>query len=334
MNISSSNPVFVSSDAARAVFRWEDAIRALQAAYAQPGTAAATPPRTIAQSGKAWLRTLPAIPVGGRYFGAKLMGMDAEAANAGAEYVIVLFDRRTSRIAAFIDANLVTAFRTAATSAAALDRLAPPGPARLAVLGSGLEAAMHSRAFAAVRDLAEIKVFSPSPERRQAFADGLSADLNIKVAAAQTAEAAVEGADIVLAAARSKGEAPILYGDWLAPQTTIVSIGSTIPQQREIDISVVERSDLIVCDMVEEVLEQTGDMIAAREAGIAFKHKAFSLSDLIAGTLDGRIAAARTRMFKSVGGGMQDIVVAEQILTAALAAGLATPLPINFDTKR
>ena len=86
---------------------------------------------------------MPAAPPGGRYFGAKLMGMAGTSATPGVQYVIVLFDRRSSRIAAFVDGNLVTGYRTAATSAAALDRLAPPGPARLAVLGSGLEAAMH-----------------------------------------------------------------------------------------------------------------------------------------------------------------------------------------------
>jgi ornithine cyclodeaminase/alanine dehydrogenase len=59
---------------------------------------------------------------------AKLMGMARSAPTPGVEYVIVLFDRTTSRIAAFVDANLVTAYRTSATSAASLDRLAPQTP--------------------------------------------------------------------------------------------------------------------------------------------------------------------------------------------------------------
>ena len=40
---------------------------------------------------------------GGRYFGAKLMAMAPSAPSPGAEYVIVLWDRETSRIAAFVD---------------------------------------------------------------------------------------------------------------------------------------------------------------------------------------------------------------------------------------
>jgi ornithine cyclodeaminase/alanine dehydrogenase len=252
----------------------------------------------------------------------------------GIEYVIVLFDRTTNRIAAFVDGNLVTGFRTAATSAAALDRLAPQGPARLAVLGSGLEASMHTRAFASVRQLTQVTVFSPTPERREAFAAAVISDLDIPAKGVASAREAVEGADIVITAARSRGEQPILFGDWLKPGATVVSIGSTIPEQREIDVSVVERSDLIICDTLEEVLTETGDMIAARSAGVDFHHKAFSLADLMSGVCDKQLALAKAPMFKSVGGGLQDIVIAELILNKALEAGLATPLPMNFETKR
>jgi ornithine cyclodeaminase/alanine dehydrogenase-like protein (mu-crystallin family) len=38
-------------------------------------------------------------------------------------------------------------------------------------------------------------------------------------------------------------------------------------------------------------------------------------------------------MFKSVGGGLQDVVIAEMILVKAIEQGLATSLPINFETK-
>lgn len=334
MTSSSENPVFVSGEVARRVFSWSDAIEALRAAYSQPAQASGMPPRTVATVGKAWLRTLPAIPPTGRYFGAKLMGAGTQGAAAGIEYVIALFDRESGRIAAFLDANNITAFRTAATSALALDLLAPKEPARLAVLGSGLEATNHARAFATVRKLKEIVVYSPTPERRAAFAESLTQDLGVPARAVDSAAAAVDGAGLVLAAARSHGEQPILFGSWLQSGATVVSIGSTIPQQREIDVSVVERSDLIVCDILDEVLGETGDMLAAQAAGILFRDKSFSLHDLASGACDARVQVAGVRMFKSVGGGIQDVVVAEVILRKALAAGLATPLPIQFETKR
>ncbi len=315
------------------MFDWKPAITTLQQVYSCRHEPAATPPRSIASSDRAWLRTLPAVPPGGRYFGAKLMGMASDAPEAGVQYVIVLFDRQTSRIAAFVDAEKVTGYRTAATSAAALDRMAPARTARLAVLGSGLEAMMHTRAFAAIRDFSEITVFSPTPARREAFAHEIGAELGVSTSAASSAEEAVTGADVVLAAARSHGERPILFGDWIKPGAITVSIGSTIPQQREIDVSVVRQSDIIVCDMLHEVLSETGDMIAAAQAGVQFDGKCFPVNDLMSGALAQRMAAARYPMFKSVGGGLQDVVVAGMILDRALEAGLATELPISFVTK-
>jgi ornithine cyclodeaminase/alanine dehydrogenase len=282
----------------------------------------------------AWLRTLPALPPGLRSFGVKVMGVATASAEPGAEYVIVLFDRETSEIAAFVDGHRVTAYRTAATSAVAVDRLAQPGPIHLAVLGSGLEAGMHVRAFAAVRPLERVTVHSPTPERREAFVKTLVRELGVVAAAEADPQAAVDGADVVLSAARSYGERPILFGDWLAPSTTVVSIGSTVPSQREIDVSVVEACDLIVCDAVEEVAEQTGDMLEAKRAGIEFRDRAFSLHQLLAGEIDDRVEAARRPMFKSVGGGLQDVVVADVVLQRAREAGLATPLPIEFEKKR
>ena len=329
-------PVFVSSETAAAVFQWLPAVRALQQTYARPMGPSAVPRRTIAAGAaeRASLRTMTAVPPGSRYYGAKLMGMAFGAAGRQLEYAVVLFDATTGSLAAIVDGNLVTAYRTAATSAAALDRLAPERPASLAVLGSGLEARMHTLAIAAVRELHEIKIYSPTPGKREAFAKALGAELGVRAHAVESPAEAVGGADIVLAAARSYGEKPILHGAWLAPHATVVSIGSTLPDQREVDSSVVGRAGLIVCDNVEEVLEESGDMLAARRDGVEPEARCVSLNDLMSGKASHTRREGEVAMYKSVGSGLQDVVVAGMILDLARAAGLATPLPIRFETKR
>ena len=115
---------------------------------------------------------------------------------------------------------------------------------------------------------------------------------------------------------------------------TVLSIGSTVPDQREIDTSVVAACDLIVCDDPDEVAERTGDMLEAHRAGVSFRDKTSSLGRLLTGELDERLATAPRRLFKSVGGGLQDVVVAEVVLRKSLAAGVATQLPIEFEKKR
>jgi ornithine cyclodeaminase/alanine dehydrogenase-like protein (mu-crystallin family) len=275
---------------------------------------------------------LPSTPAGSRYFGAKLMGSRGGVPPT-IEYVIVLFDRESGGIGAFVDGNVITGLRTAATSAAALERLVPRRPVHVAVVGSGFEASMHLRALASIRSVIDAAVYSPTPGRRESFARAMSDELGVPVRATGRAEDAVAGADVVLAAARSNGEQPILYGDWLSPAAAMVSIGSTIPQQREIDVSVVEKAGLIVCDVLDEVLDATGDMLAAHAAGIAFRQKSVSLGELLTGGCDERLADVTNPMFKSVGSGLQDVVVAGLLATKAIEAGLATPLPITFETK-
>ncbi|HPE32161.1 MAG TPA: ornithine cyclodeaminase family protein [Parvularculaceae bacterium] len=324
---------FVSDEVAQEVFDWRSAVARLQDVYAHEFGAGASPPRTVAVDGPSWLRTLPGNPPGLRHFGAKIMGATMTAPTPTADYVIVLFEKASGRIAGFLDAKTITGFRTAATTAAAIDKLIPAGPVRLGVIGSGLEASMHTRAFASIRDLTEITVFSPSPGSRERFAATMAEELGVGARAVASPEIAVGGVDLVLTAARSRDETPILFSDWIAPHSAVVSIGSTIPSQREIDISVIERADLIVCDMLEETLNETGDMIAAKKAGIAFEEKCISLNSLLNGSAAKLVSDARRPMYKSVGAGIQDVVVGALIFEKAVAAGLATPLAAEFSGK-
>ena len=261
------------------------------------------------------------------------MGMSTTAEAPGVEYVIVLYDRRTSRIAAFVDGARVTAYRTAATSAVALDRLAPRTPVRLGVLGTGLEATMHVRAFAAVRELAEVVVHSPTPAHRDAFVEAVRRELGVQARAVASPREVTDGASVVLAAARSRGERPILFGADLADGMTVVSIGSTVAEQRELDVSVLTRCDLMVCDTPSEVLGETGDLLAATEQGIDVRDRC---------VLAARARVRRDRqpgargpppLFKSVGEGLQDIAVAELAWLKATEAGLDVELPMTFETK-
>jgi ornithine cyclodeaminase/alanine dehydrogenase len=327
MSASSGAPRFVSAEAVRRVLDWDDVIARLKHAYSQPQSAHASPPRVVARDKGIWLRSLTAVPPGGRHMGSKLFGIGRQR---GLEYVVVLIDQETGRMAGFVDANPITAYRTAATSAVAVDRLAPAHAGTVGLLGSGDEARTHIRAVARVRKLRAVKVFSPTPANREAFAAKVEADRGIACQAVGSAEEAVGDNEIVIAAARSRNEEPILFGRMLKPGMTVVSVGSTLPEQREIDPSVVDTCDLIVCDMVDEVVHETGDMIAAAQQKIAFDHKLLSLGQLMSDTTP---RTARIPLFKSVGAALQDIVTAELALEKAIAQGLAVDLPIAFETK-
>lgn len=322
--------VFVGAEATRQVLDWDEMIECLRAAYARPH-AGRTSTRALARGQGNWLRGLVSVPPAGAHMGAKVFGI---ARARRASYLISLFDQTSGELVALVDGIHVTALRTAATSALAVDLMAPRRALAVGVLGSGAEAQAHVRALARVRELKAVRLYSPTPANRGRVAAELARELRVPCTAAASAAHALEGSDLVIAAARSHDEQPVFAGAWLRPGMLVVSIGSTIPEQREIDAATIEACDLIVCDMVHEVVEETGDFIAAKASGIEFESKMASLNELVRGQLQARLSAARLPLYKSVGAAVQDITVAEIAVRRALERGLATPLPMALEIKQ
>ena len=96
------------------------------------------------------------------------------------------------------------------------------------------------------------------------------------------------------------------------------------------DPAVLDRADVVVADMVEEVLHDTGDVLAARAAGLDVDSKTISLADLVTGRRPGRTSADQITVYKSVGSAVQDLAVAAMCLRHAREAGLGVPLPITI----
>jgi alanine dehydrogenase len=319
---------FLSDADVAAACDWVQLVGAIREAYSVPVDSRALPSRTMARADGAWLRTLSGAPQSSRYMGAKLIA--ASTRNSRASYLIALFDRETTELTALIDGNHVTTSRTAATSAAAADALAPHGPLRVSVIGSGLEARNHVLALGAIRELESVLIFSPTRANRERLAELVTSELDTDARAVQSAQQAVAETNVVIAAARSRDESPTVRGSWLAPGATVISIGSTLPEQHEVDVEVIRRADAIYADMPDEVASETGDMLDAKAAGIDFQKKLFSLQQLVAGTAPARRAADEILVYKSVGSALQDLAVAELCLSRARERGFGTVLPATI----
>jgi ornithine cyclodeaminase/alanine dehydrogenase-like protein (mu-crystallin family) len=314
---------FVSDDTVAQVADWTSVVSALRAAYAGQVRDEMVPARTMARGQGYWLRALSAISPSGRLMGTKLIAASPKGKRAS--YLIALFDQATMDLAALVDGNRITGLRTAGTAAVAADLLASARPLKVGILGSGFESRGLFDAFRLTREIAGARVFSPTATNREKFA----ADFGIEAVA--SAEEAVRGADVVLCAARSYDETPILKGAWLEPNAVVVSIGSTLQEQREVDVETLERAGLIVADMPEEVTHETGDAIAAHAAGIDLAGKMVALTDLASGKV-ARPQGDAITVYKSVGSALQDIVIAEMIFDRAGEAGLFFEMPQSIHT--
>jgi alanine dehydrogenase len=321
---------FLTDEQVSALLDWDSLIPAMRCAYGERYDEAMDPGRLVVRGTGSVMRALPAASPSGDYMGVKLFAASNSTPRVR-QLVIGLFNQHRGTLEALMDARAITKFRTAAVSAVAVDSMTRPQEISLAVLGSGHEAYSHVAAVARVRTIKRLAVFSPTPANREKFAFDFAADLGVRCIAARSAREAVEGADLILAAARSRDETPIIVADWCKDNATVISIGSTLPEQREIGPDLLSRTTTMVCDVVHEVLNETGDLIAARGVGIDMTSRTVSLHGWLTNCALGKpLPEQGILLFKSVGSGFQDVVAAEVVLVRAIAAGVGQALELNL----
>ena len=296
------------------------AIETMEGAFKEEGEGGIIlPPRTNMAVDGGWLRVGPvAMPRSG-WMGLKAMNL---VAGVGLRYQVHLYAIATGELLAIMDAQHLTTLRTGATSAVATRLMARPGRFHVALLGSGVEAKAQLEAMHAAGRVRSAAVFSPTQANRDALAHEFRERFAMDVVAAGSAREAVEGAELVLAAVKSKQ--PVLHGAWLAPGTHVNSVGTARRDQRELDVAVFERSARIAVDTEEGVFGEAGDAVVA--AATLDRSKVHELSALAAGRVVGRVDDEEITVFKSVGTGIQDIALAAVVYAAARARGLGRDL--------
>ena len=117
---------------------------------------------------------------------------------------ILLLDPETGSLIALMDGRYITEARTAAVSAVSARFLARANAGRLAIIGSGVQARSHLEALQHVRQLTDVRIWSPRPQSRRQFVDDMSPHVPVPIVAADSAEAAVRDADLIVLATSSK----------------------------------------------------------------------------------------------------------------------------------
>jgi alanine dehydrogenase len=136
--------------------------------------------------------------------------------------------------------------RTGALGAAAAGALARPGPAAVAVVGSGQQAWTQLWALTAAAEIREVRVFSPTAAHRSAFADRADTDLGLQALAVDSAETAVRDADIVILATRSP--TPVIDAAWVAPGAHVTTVGPKRASAHETPPELADLAALVVSD--------------------------------------------------------------------------------------
>jgi alanine dehydrogenase len=313
-----------------------EAIDAIEQAYGERARGRVVEGRADLALSNGWLRMLPCVLEESGVLGFKeihLIRQPGEGSQrAAVRYSINLFDGETGSLLAILDGSYLTGIRTAATAALAARYLAPQGASRVGVIGSGFEARTQLAAVAHVLPLRSGFVYSRDPERRTEFAREMGETLGIEVQPAETPQAAVEPAQILIVATNTAGRGAALLGEWLHTGLHVSSIGSTTPTQREVDPEVWRRADHIVIDS-SAVLENSGDAIVAGEEGAIDTRKVVVLDDLVSGARAGRERDEDLTLYKSTGTSLQDIAVAHRALLVAHSRNIGQEVPDFLSAK-
>ncbi|WP_435197267.1 ornithine cyclodeaminase family protein [Natronomonas sp. EA1] len=246
--------------------------------------------------------------------------------DADAHFVLPLFDSVSGRPLALIDGASLNPFKTGAAGAVGIDVLARPDATSLALIGSGAQARGQLRAAATVRDLATVSVYSPTKESREAFAAEMNDELDAAVAAVSSADAAVEGADIVITA--TNASEPVFDGDLLEPGTHVTAMGQYSPDKREVDTTTIERAKYVP-DLRERALQDAGAFLQAREEGaIDDEHIHAELGEVVAEKAPGREDRQEITLFDSGGTGIETVAAAHMLYEKAVEEGLGQELSL------
>ena len=242
-----------------------------------------------------------------------------------AKFLLGLYDNTSGELLALVEADHLGRLRTGAASGVAAEWLAAPEASELGLFGTGKQAATQLAAIATVRPLQRVFVYSRSPERREAFAEEMSQQLDLEVVPVDRPQEAVEDLPIVVTATSSAE--PVLHGRDLAEGTLVCAVGSNWPNRAEVDAHAVRRADHVVCDSVEACRREAGDLILAVEQGVFDWRRAVDLADVVVGRAVGRATADEVVLFKSVGLAIEDVALGAKLLERARAEGAGVPLP-------
>jgi ornithine cyclodeaminase len=219
----------------------------------------------------------------------------------------------------------ITAARPAAGSAVSARLRAREDAGVLAILGSGVQARSHLRAFTHVRALRDVRVWSPSESHRRRFAEEMHREIAAPVSPVASARDAVAGADLIVLATSARE--PILRGDWVADGTHIAAVGACRPDEREMDTALVRRARVFV-DSRAGALAEAGDLVMPmREGAIDAAHIAGEIGQLASGAIAGRLDAGDVTLFKSLGMAVEDVAAAHLAYERATERGLGRGIP-------
>ena len=257
----------------------------------------------------------------------------------GDKYVglVMLFSTETGEPLAIFPDGYVQKLRVAGASAIAARYLARPDAKVMALLGAGWQASAHLVTLSMIRDLKQIKIFSPTPDSRRRFIAEWSGKVAAQLIEAESAAQAIDGVDMVIATTNSIS--PLFPGDILRPGMHVSCV-----KPCELDAATYQRADPLIIHWREAKPFQIAigvdrqsipDVAEGWQHPITRKEEAVwdfpTLSELVNGQHPGRTKKDSISCFcNNVGLGLQFAAVGSEVLARAREARVGREIPTDW----
>jgi ornithine cyclodeaminase len=204
--------------------------------------------------------------------------------------------------------TLLTALRTAASSAMAARHLAPKGARIMAMIGNGAQSEFQCLAFKAICGIDTVRLYDIDPSATERCAANLKRH-GLNVVSCTSGQEAMEEAEIITTCTADKQNATILTDNMVGSGVHINAIGGDCPGKTELHRDILLRSEIFV-----EYPPQT--RIEGEIQQLEDDHPVTELWEVISGKAKGRTDAKQITLFDSVGFAIEDFSALRYVLKA------------------
>ncbi|MCH8559634.1 ornithine cyclodeaminase [Nesterenkonia sp. DZ6] len=221
--------------------------------------------------------------------------------------------------------TLLTALRTAATSAMTAKALARPDSTRMALIGAGSQAEFQALAIRSALGIEDLQVFDVDPAAMKKLRRNLE-PLGFNVTLAESTDEAVAGADIITTCTADKAQNTILSSAQISPGVHINAVGGDCPGKTELDAEILRRGRVFV-----EYPEQT--RIEGEIQQMEPDFPVVEFWQVLTGAESGRQSPEQITIFDSVGFAIADLSALRFVRDATAGTDLQTSLDLVADPE-
>ncbi|WP_274380728.1 ornithine cyclodeaminase [Nesterenkonia muleiensis] len=221
--------------------------------------------------------------------------------------------------------TLLTALRTAATSAMVAKRLARPDSTVMAMIGAGSQAEFQALAFRAVLGIDQLRVYDVAPEAVVKLRRNLE-PLGFGILAADSTDEAIEGADVITTCTADKARNTILRSDQVGPGVHLNAVGGDCPGKTELEAAILDRGRVFV-----EYPEQT--RIEGEIQQMAPDFPVVEFWKVLAGQEHARCSEGEITIFDSVGFAIADFSALRYLRDATAGTDMQARIDLVADPE-